>query len=91
MALKITDFKKSLKQMNKISKAYIKYGNILVFSAFSAFLFCCLGLGRFGNYDNLLFLRGEFFTLFRDMIAAVYAPAFIIEILRLAADSDIIN
>ena len=87
----ILNFKSSIKQMNKISRTYIKYGNIIVCAAACAFLFCCTIMGKFGNYDNLLYLRGELLILLRDMISAIYVPAIIIEILKIAFKNDTLN
>lgn len=91
MAALLDSIKKSIRQMNRISRVYIKYGNALVFSALCAFLFCCMIMGKIGNYDNLLYLRGELFILLRDMICAVYVPSILIEIIKIASKSDIIN
>ena len=72
---------KSLRRMNKISKCYIKTGTLVVITAASLALTCQLLLGRVGNYDELLFLRGEFYCLFKNMLAAVYVPGLTVEII----------
>ena len=82
MRQKITLLKNGIAQMNKISRTYIKYGNLLVLTAFLLTAVCQAFLGRAGNYDELLYLRGEFYTLFRDSFAAIYVPALLTEIVR---------
>ena len=85
------DLKAAIKQMNKISKTYIRLLNPLVFSSFILALFCRLSAGLIGVYDNMLILSGELFELFKNMLAAVYVPALMIELVRILAQRDGVN
>lgn len=76
------------RDMNKISKYYIKYGNIIVLTAYAAALFCTAFMGRIGDFDRLLYLRGELLILGKEMVGAVYVPAMLLEILNIAKKCD---
>lgn len=80
MKEKIKLVKQSFSGMNRISLLYIKIGSVAVVTALLLTVFCQLCLGRFGNYDEVLFLRNELFCLFKDMSGAVYIPALLVEI-----------
>lgn len=80
MKEKIKLVKCCFSQMNRISALYVKIGSVAVVTALLLTVFCSLCLGRFGNYDELLFLRNELFCLFKEMSAAVYIPALLVEI-----------
>lgn len=78
------EFLKHLRNINKLSKYYIKAGSIAVFTIFVLIAFCSICMGRIGNYDNLLFLRNELMLLFKEMLGAIYVPALIVEIICMA-------
>ncbi len=85
------NLKSICRDMNKISKYYIKYGNIIVFTAYVLALFCTVSMGRMGDFDRLLYLRGELLMLGKEMAGAVYIPAIMLEILNIAKKCDKIN
>ena len=87
----IKNFIAAFRQMNRLSKAYIRWGSPLVFTSAVLALFCRLSAGFIGVFDNMLFLSGELFELFKNMIAAVYVPAFVIELVVLMAKRDGFN
>lgn len=80
-----------IRGMNPVSRAYIRWGSPIVFTSLVLAVFCRAAAGKIGVYDNMLCLSGELFELFKNMLAAVYVPALIIELLKLAYDSDRIN
>jgi hypothetical protein len=85
------DFISAVKQMNKISKKYIRFGNPLIFTCLVLAVFCRLSAGFIGVFDNMIFLSSELFELFKNLICSIYVPALIIELVRLVARYDGIN
>ena len=80
--------RRSLKNMNRLSRTYIKIGNVLIFSAAAAAVFCRILLGRAGIYDNMLILSDELIQLTKNLTEAFYVPALIVEIAVLAYKTD---
>lgn len=78
----------SIKQMNGLSRAYIRIGNLLAFSCAAAAVFCRLSAGRIGICDNMLWLGSELASLTRQLIETFHVPALLIEIIRLAGRID---
>lgn len=78
------DLLKCVKNLNRISRIYIKIGNVIVFTVFVLAAFCSFSMGRIGNYDYLLFLKAELLVLGKEMIGAIYVPALLVEIFSLA-------
>lgn len=78
------DLFKCVKNINKISRAYIKIGNVIVFTVFFLAAFCSMSMGRIGNYDYLFFLKAELLVLGKEMVGAIYVPALLVEIFSLA-------
>ncbi len=78
------EFLQCIKNINKISRIYIKIGNVIVFTLFILAVFCSLSMGRFGNYDYFLCLKGDLLFCFKEMLGAVYVPALFLEILCIA-------
>lgn len=78
------EIKDLIKNMNRISFYYIKYGSLVVFTVLVLAIACQVFMGRIGNYDYLEYLRGELLYLFKEMLGAVYGSAMILEILNLA-------
>ncbi len=78
MLMLLRDLKSAIKQMNGISKTYIRLLNPLVFTSLILALFCRVSAGFLGIYDNMLMLSGELFELVKNMLAAVYVPALLI-------------
>lgn len=70
--------------MNKLSKYYIKFGSIIVFSLYLSALFCFIFAGKIGNYDYLMFTCNELLVCGKEMIGAVYVPALLVEIIVIA-------
>lgn len=91
MLMLLRDIKSAIKQMNRISKTYIRCLNPLVFLSLALALFCRVSAGFIGVYDNMLILSGELFELFKNLLAAVYVPALMIELVRILARLDTIN
>lgn len=77
------------KNINKISKAYIKIGNVIVFTLFILVFFCTVSMGRIGNYDYLLVMKNDLLLCLKEMLGAVYVPALLVEIAVLAKKTDI--
>lgn len=78
-----------VKNINKISKAYIKIGNVIVFTLLILVFFCTFSMGRIGNYDYLLVMKNELLLCLKEMLGAVYVPALLVEIVVLAEKSGI--
>ena len=91
MLMLLRDIKSAIKQMNRISKTYMRLLNPLVFSSLALAVFCRASAGFIGVYDNMLILSGELFELFKNSLAAVYVPALMIELVRILARLDTIN
>lgn len=79
---------KCVRQMNKLSRIYIKYGSMLVFALYFSALFCTLIMGKIGSFDSILYFRNELLVCARDTVTAVYVPAILIEIAVLAEKCD---
>ena len=75
------EFVQCFKNINKISKVYIKIGNVIVFTLLVLLLFCSFSMGR---YDYFLYLKNDLLFCFKEMLGAVYVPALFIEILSIA-------
>ena len=83
------EFLQCVKNINKISKAYIKIGNVIVFTIIILVLFCSVSMGRFGNYDYFFYLKNDLLLCFKEMLGAVYVPALFLEILSIAKNCSI--
>ncbi len=79
---------KCVRQMNKLSRIYIKYGSMLVFALYFSAFFCTLIMGKIGNYDSVLFFRDELLVCAKETVSAVYVPAILLEIAVLAEKCD---
>ncbi len=79
---------KCVRQMNKLSRIYIKYGSMLVFALYFSALFCTLIMGKIGSFDSILYFRNELLVCAGDTVTAVYVPAILIEIAVLAEKCD---
>lgn len=76
--------KNNLPKMNIISRRYIKHGTAVVIILYFLAAVCGFLMGRVGNYDYLLFVRNNLLSAGGEMISAVYVPALLVEIARLA-------
>lgn len=79
---------KCIKGMNKLSRVYIKYGNMLVFALYFSALYCTLIAGKIGNFDSVMFFRDELLVCAKETASAVYVPAMLIETAVLAEKCD---
>ena len=79
----IKDFRLCINGMNRVSRKYIRIGNLLIFTCSVLVLFCQLSAGFIGVYDNMIILRDELLLLLKNLISSFYVPAIVIEIIRL--------
>lgn len=77
----LLDVKKSLMNLNAISRTALRIGFPICLAAFSACILLYMAAGQWGSYDTLVRWSGELAVCAHDSLTALIASALIGEII----------